>query len=116
VKSVLRLVAALFAVLTAVLAVLFAANMWFEPRSVGPVRMALLVALVALAGFATVQLWRAKHSGRYAGVGLILMIAVLVAIVRPSGQDVTVSDLCYAGCGLLLVGILLLPMSRRVCS
>ncbi len=115
-RVLMRFVATVFAFTTAVLAVLLTASVWIEEGHIGPVKTVALACLVTLAAFASVQLWRLKHSGRYAGLSLLLGMAVLMVVGRPPGMRLDRADLCYAAIGIGSAAILLLPASQRACS
>jgi hypothetical protein len=115
-RIILKLVATLFGFETAVFAVMLAANVMGLERALPPAKLVTLVALLGLASFATVQVWRLKHSGRYAGLGLIVLVATLMVLTRPGGQPLSLGDVMWAGYGAVIALTLAIPSAKRACS
>jgi hypothetical protein len=78
--------------------------------------MAALLCVMAVAGYATVQLWRLRHSGRYLTAALFAAWGLLWLVAVARGYTSTAGDIVELGVLGCVGSVLLLPAAKRACA
>jgi ABC-type antimicrobial peptide transport system permease subunit len=113
VRVVLRILALWFGLTSLLLALLLVHFGTMEVNSVrGAVAFSLLTAFTALAGFAAVQLWRLRESGRKAAIGVCL---VGLAFVFVQFNRLTTFDVVRLSITGLVMLVLFSSSAKRAC-
>jgi hypothetical protein len=117
VKWLLRIIAVwhgLGVLLCGLILVLLATHAVHRVR-VGPIVLVGMIGTLLLGGFASLQLWRLRQSGRYATLGLLAFWATLWLAAATAGQGATGRSLLRLGVLVLVAAIVVLPTARRAC-
>ena len=118
-KIVLRCIAVCLGIvaLLETLALLYIATGGWRRLPVGPLALGGMGLVVVLGGFAAVQLWRLRQSGRYATLALFgFWLTSLFVGAGLHGQSPTTWDFERMSVMVLLAVLLLLPNARRACN